>query len=808
MMRYLCIHGHFYQPPRENPFLEAIELQDSAYPYHDWNERVSSECYAPNATSRILDGEQRIVQLVNNYSRISFNFGPTLLSWIAEKAPKVYEALREADRSSRERYSGHGNAIAQAYNHMIMPLANRRDKGTQVKWGIRDFEFRFGRPPEGMWLPETAVDTETLEVLAESGIKFTILAPRQAKRIRKRGSRSWQDVSGDRVDPSRTYLVQLPSRKTISVFFYDGPISQGVAFERLLDNGQRFADRLMSGFSDARQWPQLVHIATDGESYGHHHRFGEMALSYALHHIETNKLAQLTNYGEFLERHPADHFAEIVNNSSWSCVHGVERWRSNCGCNSGGHAGWNQEWRAPLRAALDWLRDELAPFYEQHAAPLLKDAWGTRDEYIQVVLNRAEENTLAFLGHHATHALSEEEQVAALKLLEMQRHTMLMYTSCGWFFDELSGLETVQVMQYAGRAIRLAQDLGAKCIESGFMERLAVAKSNLPEHSDGGQIYEKWVKPAFVSTDQLAGHYAISSLFEPFGERTKIYCYNVQREDYALDVEGKQKLAVGRARFSSEVTRESSGLSFAVLHLGDHNIAGGVSRFEKMEDYDQLKSTLMDSFSKADTTQVLQALTEKFANNTFSLRTLFRDEQRKIVDVILKESLATAAAAYRSIYENQAPLIRFLNGLGIPVPPAFQSAAQIALNSQLKQAFEQREPDLDAIQSYLKEAAVGNIALDVPGLEYAIRRRLETEAEVFAAVPSNLEVVQKLTTLLKFVSTLPFPVVLWEVQNICYGPLIRTMDELREQAQADNAAAKNLFDALALLRENLRINGH
>src|SRR5258705_3424809 len=807
MMRYLCVHGHFYQPPRENPFLEAIELQDSAYPYHDWNERVASECYAPNATSRILDGEQCIIQLVNNYSRISFNFGPTLLSWIEQKAPKTYDSLREADTSSRERYSGHGSAVAQAYNHMIMPLANCRDKITQVKWGIRDFEYRFGRLPEGMWLPETAVDTETLDVLAANGIKFTIPAPRQAKRIRKRGSRSWQDVSGDRVDPSRAYLVQLPSKRTISVFFYDGPISQGVAFERLLDNGQRFADRLNSGFSDARQWPQLVHIATDGESYGHHHRFGEMALSYALHHIETNKLAQLTNYGEFLERHPADHLAEIVNNSSWSCVHGVERLRTSCGCNSGGHAGWKQEWRAPLRAALDWLRDELAPFYEQKAGPLLKDVWAARDEYVQVILNRAEENVRNFLHNHATHPLGNEEQVAALKLLEMQRHAMLMYTSCGWFFDEVSGLETVQVIQYAGRAIRLAQDLGAKCIESGFMERLAAAKSNLPEHGDGKQIYEKWIKPAFVSTDQLAGHYAISSLFEPFGERTKIFCYNVQREDYELDVEGKQKLAIGRARFSSEITREAASLGFAVMHLGDHNIAGGVSRFEKMEDYDQLKSTLMDSFSKADTTLVLQSLTEKFANNTFALRTLFGDEQRKIVDVILKESLATAAAAYRGIYENQAPLIRFLNGLGIPVPPAFQSAAQIALNSQLKRAFEQREPDLDAIQSYLKEAAATSIALDVPGLEYAIRRRLETEAEVFAAVPSNQEVVQKLTTLLKFVSTLPFPVVLWEVQNICYGPLIRSMDELREQAQAENATTKNLFEALALLRENLRING-
>jgi len=806
-MRYLCVHGHFYQPPRENPFLEAIELQDSAYPYHDWNERVASECYAPNATSRILDGEQRIVQLVNNYAQISFNFGPTLLSWIEQKTPKIYDALREADTSSRERYPGHGSAIAQAYNHMIMPLANCRDKITQVKWGVRDFEYRFGRLPEGMWLPETAVDTETLDVLAANGIKFTILAPRQAKRIRKRGSRSWQDVSGDRVDPSRAYLVQLPSKKTISVFFYDGPISQGVAFERLLDNGQRFADRLVSGFSDARTWPQLVHIATDGESYGHHHRFGEMALSYALHHIETNKLAQLTNYGEFLERHPADHFVEIVNNSSWSCVHGVERWRSNCGCNSGGHAGWNQEWRAPLRTGLDWLRDELTPFYEQKAGPLFKDSWAARDEYIQVILNRAEENVRSFLEKHATHPLNEEEQVAALKLLEMQRHAMLMYTSCGWFFDELSGLETVQVMQYAGRAIRLAQDFGADGIESGFLDRLAAAKSNLPEHHDGKVIYEKWVKPAAVSTEQLAGHYAISSLFEPFGEHTKIFCYNVQREDHAVEVEGRHRLAVGRARFSSEITAESATLGFAVLHLGDHNIAGGVRHFEKTEDYDQLKAALIDSFSKADTTLIMQALAERFFNKTFSLRTLFRDEQRKIVDVILKESLASAEGAYRGIYENQAPLIRFLNGLGIPVPAAFHSAAEIALNSQLKHAFEQRDPDVEAIQSSLKEAAATNVALDVPGLEFAFRRRLETEATFFASKATNLEMAQKLATLLKFASTLPFPVVLWEVQNICYRPLIKTMEELREQAQTENAESKQLFDALTQLRENLRING-
>src|SRR5712664_4523243 len=805
-MRYLCVHGHFYQPPRENPYLEAVELQDSAYPYHDWNERVSSECYAPNATSRILDGEQRIVQLVNNYSRISFNFGPTLLSWIEQKAPKTYEALREADTSSRERYSGHGSAIAQAYNHMIMPLANCRDKITQVKWWIRDFEHRFGRLPEGMWLPETAVDTETLDVLAANGIKFTILAPRQAKRIRKRGSRSWQDVSGDRVDPSRAYLVQLPSKRTISVFFYDGPISQGVAFERLLDNGQRFADRLNSGFSDARQWPQLVHIATDGESYGHHHRFGEMALSYALHHIETNKLAQLTNYGEFLERHPPDHFVEIVENSSWSCIHGIERWRTNCGCNSGGHAGWTQEWRETLRTALDWLRDQLIPLYEDKAAPLLKNPWSARDYYIRVILDRSPENVGKFFACQATHALSNEEQVAALKLLEIQRYAMLMYTSCGWFFDELSGLETVQVIQYAGRAVGLAQDFVGNGLEAEFEERLAAAKSNLPEHGDGKQIYEKWVKPAFVSTAQVAGHYAISSLFESYGERTRIYCYDVSRDDYSLEAEGKQRMAVGYARFGSTITQEAATLAFGVLHLGDHNISGGVRHFDAPETYEDLKRTLAETFSKADTPAMINAITQAFPESHFSLRTLFRDEQRKIVNNVLNESLASASAAYREIFENHAPLIHFLNNLGIPIPAAFQSAAEIALNSQLKQAIERPELDIDGIQSSLKEAAATRVKLDVSGLEYALRTRLEKEADAFACQPADLDRAQSFRKLLEFAAILPFPVNLWEVQNFCYRPLIQAMDELNLQAEKDYAAVQSTLIELAMIREKLHIH--
>jgi alpha-amylase/alpha-mannosidase (GH57 family) len=806
-MRYVCVHGHFYQPPRENPSLEAIELQDSAYPYHDWNERITAECYAPNATSRILDNEQRIIKLVNNYGMISFNFGPTLLSWLEDKAPRVYAALQEADKLSSHKFGGHGSGVAQAYNHMILPLANRRDKVTQVKWGIADFEHRFKRRPEGMWMPETAVNTETLEVLAENGILYTIMAPRQAKRVRRKGGRSWKDVSGDRIDPSRAYLVNLPSKKTISVFFYDGPISQGVAFEGLLNDGKRFADRLISGFSDARTWPQLSHIATDGESYGHHHRFGEMALTYALQRIENEKLAELTNYGQFLERYPADHFVEIVENSSWSCVHGVERWRSNCGCNSGGHPGWNQEWRAPLRAALDWLRDKMNPLFEEKASPLLKNPWDARDEYIQVILNRSDASVDAFFGKHATHPLSPEEQVAALKLLEMQRHAMLMYTSCGWFFDELSGLETVQVIHYAGRVVEMAKAFIGAEIEPEFLEHLRQAKSNLREHGDGAQICDKWVRPAAVDIEKLAGHYAISSLFENYGEKTGIYCYDVDREQYSLEAEGKLRLAMGRARFSSEVTRESATMSFGVLHLGDHNVTGGVCHSNELQGYEELKARLIDCFSKADTAAVIRILDEEFHEHSYSLSSLFRDEQRKIVGLLLNDSLTSAAAAYRNIYENQAPLIRFLNSLNIPVPSAFKAAADVAINSQLRQAFERPDLDADNIQSYLKEAATSRVPLDTTTLEFTIRRRLEEQAARFAEHPDDTENLQRFRKQLELAQTLPFPVTLWEVQNISYGPLMKAIEERRLAAENNDPEATTWMKELTALRDGLRILG-
>jgi alpha-amylase/alpha-mannosidase (GH57 family) len=801
-MKYICVHGHFYQPPRENPSLEAVELQDSAYPYHDWNQRITAECYAPNAVSRVLDNDNRILKLVNNYSQISFNFGPTLLSWLKSEAPKVYDAILEADKTSSARFSGHGSAIAQGYNHMILPLANRRDKVTQVKWGKRDFEWRFGREPEGMWLPETAVDAETLEVLAENGIKFTILAPRQAKRVRAKKGAKWEDVGGGRVDPSHAYVAELPSKKTISLFFYDGPISQGVAFEGLLSDGKRFADRLLSGLSDTRHGPQLVHIATDGESYGHHHHYGEMALSYALHHIEENKGAQLTNYAEFLEKYPPSQMVEIVDNSSWSCVHGVERWRSNCGCNSGGHA-WNQEWRAPLRAALDWLRDRLAPIFEQNLSALLRDPWAARDDYIRVILDRSEQSRAAFLAEHSLRLLNEQEQVTVWRLLEMQRHSLLMYTSCGWFFDELSGIETVQVLHYAGRALQLAEQCCGDALEVEFLEHLAQAKSNLPEHGDGAQIYQKWVKPAFVDIERVAGHYAISSIFENYGDKTRVYCYDVERESYSLEAEGKMRLATGSVRLRSEITQESAALSFAVLHLGDHNITAGIRPVQASANGD-LQQKLIEAFTQANTTEAIRLLDQAFEKQV-SLRLLFRDEQRKIANLILSDAVASAAGIYRTIFDSQAALIRFLNGLSIPVPNALKAAAEIALNNQLQQLLERPELDADSILGLLKEAAATNVALDTTTLEFSMRRRVEREANEFAANQRDPAIAERLRKSLDLIPSLPFPVTLWEVQNICYPALVRISEENGWEAAESDPALRRYLEDLNRLATQLQI---
>jgi len=493
LSNYVCVHGHFYQPPRENPFTGEVAERASAAPWHDWNERITEECYAANARARILDDTGSVIRTVNTYERISFDFGPTLLSWLEDNAIDTYQAIIAADTASAGRFDGHGSAMAQAYNHTILPLSNERDKVTQVRWGIADFEHRFGRIPEGMWLPETAVDMATLDVLAREGISFTLLAPYQAATVQDENG-SWREVSGGAIDTRIPYLVDLPGDRSITVFFYNGPVSHEIAFNGLLNDGRVLAERLIQAAGENGEAAHLAHVATDGESYGHHHRHGEMALAVAQDLVDSDARARLTNYGEFLSLHPPERAVGIVEDSSWSCAHGVERWRSDCGCATGREPTGHQRWRSPLRAALDWLRDELIGPFEAVGATVLREPWEARDAYIDVILGRPEQE---FLDEHGNPGTSEGQRKQAIELLEMQHRAMLMYTSCGWFFDDISGLEAVFVLRHAGRVTELARRALHLDFEPQLMARLEAAPSNV-EGKTGRDVYEAEVSP-FVS---------------------------------------------------------------------------------------------------------------------------------------------------------------------------------------------------------------------------------------------------------------------------------------------------------------------
>jgi alpha-amylase/alpha-mannosidase (GH57 family) len=779
MNRYLCIHGHFYQPPRENPWLEAVELQDSAAPYHDWNQRVLAECYAPNAVSRILDEKEYIRKIVNNYANISFDFGPTLLSWLERNAEAVYQAVLTADGESIQRFSGHGSAMAQAYNHVILPLADRRDKVTQVEWGLKDFEARFRREAEGMWLPETAVDLETLDVMAQRGIRFTILAPHQARRIRPADRAEWQDVRNGTVDITRAYEVDLPSGKTIAVFFYHDAVSRAVSFEGLLRSGDAFARRLMDAFSPGNSDPQLVHIATDGESYGHHHRFGDMALAYALDTVESSGLAALTNYGQYLAEFPPRWKAEIAPNTSWSCAHGIERWRSNCGCATGQHPGWNQAWRAPLRESLDFLRGELAPLYGKEAAEYFSDPWKARDGYIAVVLDRSPESLEKFFRTLSSHPLEEAERIRALKLLEMQRHAMLMFTSCGWYFDDLGGIETLQNLQYAARAIQLGQELFGDGVEGRFVDLLAKAHGNGQEEPDGRAVYSR-IRSARVDLPQVAAHYAVSSIFEAYGDRTRISCYGVERHRQQVFEAGRAKLAVGEVTVTSEITCESARLCYGMLHFGDQNFSAGVRPCRAEDEYAVLERELSASFLRGDFPEAIRFIDTFFGGIAYSLKSLFLDEQRKILNLVIQENLADAEALYAQLYENHAPLMRFLMTLNMPLPKAFQAAAVVALNNQLRSAMASSPLDADRVQRLFEQAKAAEIELDGETLGFTLRGNISALAAEWYAEPEDPSRLHALHLAVELARSLPFWVDLWKAQNVYYEILQNTYPRIKD----------------------------
>ena len=504
--RHVCVHGHFYQPPRENPWLGEVEREDSAYPFHDWNERIAEECYGPVTLGVRAGSDGRAIAYEDLLRRVSFNFGPTLLTWLERRRPSLYRRVIEADRLSAAP-DGLGNAIAQPYFHAILPLAARREKETLVRWGIADFKARFGRAPRGMWLPETAVDDETLDVLAAEGIEFTLLAPSQAAATRPVGG-EWRDETSETLDPKTPYLWRSPKdpARSLAVFFYHDRLSRGIVSGETLASAEGFAQavraRLMPG--DAAQ---MVHIVSDGEFYGHHHPGGERVLALALDVLAAEGVEPV-NHSRFLRLFPPPQEVRVRPNTAWSCAHGLGRWERDCGCRSAHLPEWTQAWRAPLRAALDRLARRFDAFFEDEASRFFDDPWAVRDASIALELDRRPDAAKRFLSERAKRPLSVEDETRALRLLMLQRERLAMFTSCGWFFDDVSGVEAGQILQRAARALDLARLLGEDA-EGAFVERLAEAKSNLPAFGDAAAVYRRLVAPTRVDLARASAHAAI-----------------------------------------------------------------------------------------------------------------------------------------------------------------------------------------------------------------------------------------------------------------------------------------------------------
>ena len=809
---FLTIHGHFYQPPRENPWLEAIELQDSAAPFHDWNERINKECYNPNSVSKIVDSRNRILDVVNNYQYMSFNFGPTLLSWMEHFAPLTYERIIKADIESISEHNGHGNAMAQVYNHIIMPLANENDKRTQILWGIRDFEYRFGRKPEGMWLAETAVDDDTLRILEENGIKFTVLSPYQADKFKSSNDRDWIDVSWGNIDPARSYKYNIKSApgKSIDLFFYDGAISRSVAFDELLKDGNKFIRRLKEGVSECRNYPQLINIATDGESYGHHTKFGDMALAYVLKLKAKEEGFTITNYAEYLDKYRSDCEVEIKQASSWSCFHGVGRWKEDCGCSTGGHPGWNQKWRKPLRNALDYLRDEFAQIFETEGTKYFnKNVWEVRDKYIDVILDRSKMNVKRFQQENFVQDLSDSEKVSAMELLEIQRQALLMYTSCGWFFSEISGIETVQIMKYAARAMQLNSHFSDKDLEEKFLAILSEAKSNIPEHGTGKDIFQRFVKPSIVTPKQIASLWALSSLYQDFEDEESVYCYTIKRKSYKKIQKGNSTFVIGHIQIKSKITLQKSNVIFALLQYSGSDFHCAIKEYSDDTEFNRVKNSLIKSFTINPLTEIIRAIDEYFGKEYFTLKDIFIEERRKILQILLKGKLERFSQIYQDMYDEGKGSIYHLQGLGLNIPDEFKLSAGYALSQKFNDIVVHSGgfPDEETIQQAADinyEAKKIDIKLDkTPSNNIYARKILQNINRLVHSF--EIQQADAILEIFDTVEKLELQIDISEAQNIYFDKIYHRIGDIIDAGikQKNN---KRFIENLLDIGEELNIN--
>lgn len=779
---WVCVHGHFYQPPRDNPWLDEIEPQPSAAPYRDWNERITAECYRPNSAARLLDGKGLIGDIIDNYQRMSWNFGPTLLDYLYRHARQVHDAIVAADQASAARFSGHGSAIAQAHSHLILPLCAPRDRKTQVRWGAADFEHRFGRKPEGMWLPECAVDVPTLEALVDEGIVFTILAPRQAAAFRPPGGGAWRHGA---IDTRRGYRCPLPSGRSIDLFFYDGALAQAVAFENLLRDGRELARRLVSLPPLDGDEPSLSHIATDGESYGHHHRFGDMALAAALSAIDGDSRFRLTNYAEMRALAPPTWEVQIVEPSSWSCAHGVRRWCDDCGCNTGA-PNVHQRWRRPLREALDWLRDRSHAVLEEQGAAIFTDVWRARDAYIAVILHDGGEAARqAFFAAELIAPADLSARAKALELMELGRAAMLMYTSCGWFFDDVSGIETVQVLRYAARALEMFERLTGEVLEPELRQRLAKAPGNhrdKPELADGAAIWAAQVGSQRLSLARIARHVAVSTVVAeeadaiPFGVVVEVAA---RRELRA----GELQLVSGLLRLRSRWLDDGMETGFACLRRGSQV----VGRLGSGEALTQLVRELGRWMDRPDAALSMMAA---HYGPELELGCLLPIATRWVEEVFAAP-IADVEEALFALHERNLALEQWLVQHEVSAPDVIHGLTRLALRRKLIGAMSANPVDAAAAENCVELAAQLKVSLDTPAIALAaaqgMTRTVERACELLTRAAEAEEAAVGAAAMLdgaarigEAVRQMKTPLDLWRVQNLTF--------QLVRSAQFDAAA--------------------
>ena len=811
---YVVIHGHFYQPPRENPWIEQIEVEPGAAPYHDWNARVTAECYRPNSVARVYDGQGRILDIVDNYQHISFNFGPTLIGWLKDQAPNTYAKILEADARSLAAL-GYGNALAQAYSHPILPLARPRDRETQVIWGLKDFEHRFRRPAVAMWLPETAVNYPTLGTLVDHGMKFVILSPYQAKRIRPLAGGEWRAAPGN-LDSTQAYRCFLPGpgddprkRRFIDVFFYNGEVAADISFGDLLTDSYRLANRLVEDFSPERARPQLLHVATDGENYGHHKKFGELALAHVLTQVLPQQGFQLTNYAAFLELAPPRLEVELSlgpdgEGSSWSCAHGVGRWKENCGCSTGGQPAWNQRWRKPLRESFDFLNDKLAAIFEAQGRQYFKDPWQARNAYVDVILDRGNGVLEDFFAAQGVPKLKDDDRVAALKLLEMQRHSLLMYASCGWFFADISGLESLQVIKYAARALQLGQDFTSEPLEAPFLKILERAVSNVPKEGNGLTIYQKRIKPAVVDYPKVANQWVISWLKDR--ERQcphHIYHYRAEAADLEEKTQGSMQVAAGRLHLASGITLESRSLAFFTAFLGSYLYRTQVQPHPSPQEFLALRDEFFRVLEETPE-DLIPFMVRRLGETYYSIHDVFKEEKLRVFQDLLWHHQEEALELIAHNFEETRPLLKAMAVEGLPMPRLYRALGEITMNRRLVELLRRMEPEpsslaaSEEILEVIQDAQLMGLKLETHEgariLGRLLHRHVQDLAESFAA-----ETVTRLSDFLSFVGRLPLTLELTRAQNFLFDLMRDRFPEVAAHAAHDPKAMALAKQLVALM---------